>query len=57
MRYVESHCHRSLFEQRGMIVTEEKRSSDGRRSTDRRKSRDKAKNWLAEERRTEPGSK
>jgi hypothetical protein len=40
-----------------MIVTEEKRSSDGRRSTDRRKSRDKAKNWLAEERRTEPGSK
>jgi|MEHZ01.5.fsa_nt_MEHZ011563582.1_2 hypothetical protein len=40
-----------------MIVTEEKRSSDGRRSTGRRKSRDKAKNWLAEERRTEPGSK
>jgi hypothetical protein len=34
-----------------MIVTEEKRSSDGRRRVDRRKPAEKAENWLAEERR------
>jgi hypothetical protein len=38
-----------------MIVTEEKRSSNGRRSTDRidrRKPAEKAENWRAVERRT-----